>query len=229
MTHPEDYMHSTFKLTTFAALLTACGGTSDPSVIAPIEGGPPEDVPLEDAAAPRDAGAVDAAPPPVALPPARDDRIDPIEVGRSWTYNVKVLGIYPACSSGVFTSTAVEQSVIEGKAAIHVQSLCEKAGVFKYSIDGDRVLSHFGGEWRVSLETPVAEGHEWSDGYRSYEWKSEGTFVSAAGTFKDCWSARVVAKFDSYTLFCRGVGPVKWHYEDGFGNGYEALLVAKSF
>jgi hypothetical protein len=30
-------------------------------------------------------------------------------------------------------------------------------------------------------------------------------------------------------ILCRGVGPVKWHYEDGLGNGYEAVLTAKNF
>lgn len=223
-------MHNTPVRTALAALLAACGGTADPSVIPPTDAGSIADAGSERDESPREGGAAhDGAIPPPAPPAVADDRIDPIEVGRSWTYNVKVLGIYPTCSPGVFTSTALEQSTLDGKTAIHVQSLCERAGIFRYSVDGDRVLSHFGGEWRVSLEAPVAEGHEWSDGFRTYEWRAVGRFATAAGTFDDCWSARVIAKFDSYTVFCRGVGPVKWHYEDGFGNGYEAVLVSRSF
>lgn len=101
--------------------------------------------------------------------------------------------------------------------------------MYEYAVDGDRVWSYFAGKWRLSLEAPVREGYTWSDGFRSYSWVSVGTIRNAAGTFEDCWEARVDAWFDSYTVFCRGVGPVKWHYEDGFGNGYEAVLLSKNF
>jgi len=161
--------------------------------------------------------------------PAADTRIDPIEVGRSWTYNVQVLGFYPACSNGVFTSNTLQSSSLDGKTALHVQSLCKDAGVYKYAVEGDRVWAHFGGSWKLSLDAPVVEGHTWSDGLRSYRWDSKGTVTTPAGTFADCWSATTVAAYTSYILLCRGVGPVKWHYEDGLGNGYEAILTAKNF
>jgi hypothetical protein len=160
---------------------------------------------------------------------AGDTRIDPIEVGRAWTYNVTVLGFYPACSSGVFTSNTLESSQLDGKTALHVQSLCDKAGVFKYSVDGDRVYVYLNGSWKISLDSPVVEGHTWSDGFRTYRWESKGSVTTPAGTFADCWSATTVASYTSYLLVCRGVGPVKWHYEDGLGNGYEAVLTAKNF
>jgi hypothetical protein len=159
----------------------------------------------------------------------KDTRIDPIEVGRAWTYNVTVLGFYPACSNGVFVSTTLQSSTLDGKNALHVQSLCENAGVFKYAVDGDRVFAHLGGSWKVSLDSPVVDGHTWSDGLRTYRWDPKGSITTPAGTFADCWSATTVAAYTSYITLCRGVGPVKWHYEDGFGNGYEALLTAKNF
>lgn len=159
----------------------------------------------------------------------KDTRIDPIEVGHSWTYNVTVLGFYPACSNGVFTSNTLQSSQLDGKTALHVQSLCENAGVFKYAVEGDRVYAHLNGSWKLSLDAPVAEGHTWSDGFRDYRWDSKGAITTPAGKFSDCWSATVVAGYTSYTIFCRGVGPVKWHYEDGIGNGYEAVLTAKNF
>lgn len=86
-----------------------------------------------------------------------------------------------------------------------------------------------GGSWKISLDAPVAAGHEWSDGIREYRWESKGSITTPAGTFKDCWSATTVASYTSYIHLCRGVGPVKWHYEDGFGNGYEAVMTAKNF
>lgn len=164
--------------------------------------------------------------------PPKDDRIDPIEVGRAWTYNVTVLGFYPICSNGVFTSNTLTSSMLDGKTALHVQSLCKDAGVFKYAVEGDRVWVHLGGSWKLSLDSPVAEGHTWSDGFRTYRWDKApngGKMTTPAGTFDDCWSATTVAAFTSYITLCRGVGPVKWHYEDGLGNGYEAILTSKNF
>ncbi len=158
-----------------------------------------------------------------------DTRIDPIEVGHSWTYNVQVLGFYPICSNGVFTATALASEMLQGKTAITVQSLCENAGTYKYSVDGDRVNSYIEGGWHLSIDAPVVAGHTWTDGYRDYRWDDIGTMKTPAGTFSDCWSATTVASFTSYIVLCRGVGPVKWHYEDGLGNGYEAILTAKNF
>ena len=183
---------------------------------------------LADAGAGTDgASPTDGGPKPDAT--AKDNRIDPIEVGHAWTYNVTVLGFYPACSNGVFVSNALAQSTVDGKPAVSVQSLCENAGVYKYSVDGDRVYAYLNGQWKTSLDSPVVEGHTWSDGFRTYKWESKGSVTTPAGTFSDCWSATTVASYTSYTLLCRGVGPVKWHFEDGVGNGYEAILTAKNF
>lgn len=159
----------------------------------------------------------------------KDTRIDPIEVGHAWTYNVTVLGYFPACSNGVFVSTTLSTSTVDGKTALSVQSLCENAGVYKYSVDGDRVYAYLNGAWKTSLDAPVADGHTWSDGYLNYKWESRGSVTTPAGTFADCWSATTVASYTSYIVLCRGVGPVKWHFEDGLGNGYEAIMTAKNF
>lgn len=214
----------------------ACGGSDGSGVLAPAPGTSASDAsadgevaidPFADAAT-SDAGLVthgDASA-DAALP---DDRIDPIAVGHAWTYDVTVLGIYPACANGVFVSSTLSSSTLSGKTALSVQSLCKNAGVFQYSVDGDRVFSYVNGSWKTSLDSPVAQGHTWSDGFRTYAWESKGTVTTPAGTFSDCWSATAKVSFSSYTVFCRGVGPVKWHYEDGFGNGYEAILTAKSF
>jgi hypothetical protein len=159
----------------------------------------------------------------------KDTRIDPIEVGHAWTYNVTVLGFFPACSNGVFVSNTLATSTVDGKTALSVQSLCENAGVYKYSVDGDRVYAYLNGAWKTSLDSPVADGHTWSDGFLTYKWESKGSVTTPAGTFGDCWSATTVASYTSYIVLCRGVGPVKWHFEDGVGNGYEAVMTAKNF
>jgi len=227
-------MRLLFALTGLGLGLVACGGSDGGGVLSALptsddggtDAGERGTDPLvdggTDSSTPTDGGGkTDAAP--------KDNRIDPIEVGHAWTYNVTVLGFYPACSNGVFVSNTLSQATLDGKTALSVQSLCENAGVFKYSVDGDRVYAYLGGSWKTSLDSPVVEGHTWSDGFRTYKWESKGSVTTPAGTFTDCWSATAVAAFTSYTVLCRGVGPVKWHYEDGLGNGYEATLTAKNF
>lgn len=155
--------------------------------------------------------------------------IDPIDVGNAWTYDVTVLGWYPICSSGRHTATALEAVRVGGKNGVRVQSLCDRAGTYVYAAEGDRVWSWYAGAWRRSLDAPVRAGHAWSDDYFDYTWERVGTVTVPAGTFKSCWSAKKLTRYPSYTVFCRGVGPVHWHYEDGFGNGYDAVLRSKNF
>ena len=48
-----------------------------------------------------------------------------------------------------------------------------------------------------------------------------------AGTYSDCFEADVQDEPAYYAVtFCRGVGPVKWHYRDASQNGYDATLTA---
>jgi hypothetical protein len=227
-----------FFVLTAAMVLVGCGGSEsggvfDPNASFTPDGGvevsdsgtePPPDA-GSDSGKPKtdggDAGNGDAA--------VKDNRIDPIEVGHAWTYNVTVLGFFPACSNGVFVSNTLQSSSVEGKTALHVQSFCPNAGVVKYAVEGDRVYSYIAGDWKTSLDSPVTQGHTWSDGFLDYKWEKKSSITTPAGTFSDCWSATTVASYTSYILLCRGVGPVKWHYEDGFGNGYEAVLTAKNF
>ncbi len=225
-----SYREACLFLLCGSACATGCSGSSaepvsdrDAGALLDSSADSNRDAPRDDASVLADGGA-DAT-----TPPAGDRRIDPIELGRTWTYDVKVLGFFPACSAGTSTATVVEQSMLDGKTAFHVQSFCKAAGVFQYAVDGDRVFVHVGGAWIVALDAPVAEGRTWSDGLLTYRWRSKGTVTTPAGTFTECWAAETVASYTSYTVLCRGVGPVEWHYEDGSGNGYEAILVSKNF
>lgn len=213
-----------------------CGGSSGADVPAP--GAPPGQGTTE--AAPGPSTGTTTEPPastptpnppanPPATPPAKDRRIDPIEVGREWTFDVKVLGYYPLCKNGTYKAVGEKAEPVDGKQAVYVSSFCPSAPGFHYSVDGDNVWSHYLGDWISSLQAPVQAGHTWTDGYLDYEWESQGTVTVPAGTFDECWSATTVASYTSYILLCRGVGPVRWHYEDGWGNGYDATLVKKNF
>ena len=56
------------------------------------------------------------------------------------------------------------------------------------------------------------------------------TITVGAGTFDNCFEADVQDEATYYAVtFCRGIGPVKWHYRDTTGNnGYDAVLTAKN-
>ena len=156
-----------------------------------------------------------------------DTRIDPIEVGRTWTYDVKMIGSYPPCPSGTHVSKAVSSQTLDGKTAISVSSLCANAGEFQYAVEGDRVFAYFDAKWRLSLDAPVEPGHAWSDGFFTYEWQKAPSFPLSSETLVDCYrAAKTKVSYESSTVFCRGVGPVRWHYDDGLGNGYDALLTS---
>lgn len=228
-----------FALAASASLVSvfvACGGTA--GALLPDGDGGAATTPGSDAAVGVDADAIDGAAPidgstkndAIAdAASAKDERLDPIEVGRAWTYNVQVLGFYPSCENGLGVATTLSKTTKKGKTAFQVQSLCKDAGTFEYAVEKDRVYYWLDNEWHLATDEPVQAGHEWTDGYYDYVWEDEGTVTVAAGTFDHCFTARRKVDYDSFTTFCRGVGPVHWHFEDGFGNGYDAVLASKSF
>lgn len=169
--------------------------------------------------------AIDAAKSPDAAPV--DDRIDPIELGRSWTYDVTIIGTYPLCKSGTNTGRVLGTKVVGARDSFQVQSFCPGAGTSSYALDGDRVHVYYGGAWLLALDSPVSKGHSWSNGAVELEWEGLGSQTVPAGTFADCWNARQKDS-ENFTTFCRGVGPVHWHYLDSAvgGNGYDAVLTA---
>jgi len=185
-----------------------------------------------DAATSADGGGQDAAPETDASSGedgGLDDRIDPVALGHVWTYDVTVLGTYPACVAGTHSATVLNEEMLGGRQAFQVESFCPSAGSFFYALDGDRVFTWVAMTWVLSLDTPVSAGHTWSNGVDSFTWQAVPTVTVPAGTFTNCWSAVEQVSYPTYTVFCRGVGPVHWHYEDGQGNGYEAVLSSKNF
>jgi hypothetical protein len=227
--------HSSLVLGCGVAMLVACGGSTSKvsgAATQPDAGG-------DDAAATADAPVeVDAetAPDVVTVQPeagaedaAADERIDPIEVGRSWTYDITDFGTYPLCPAGVHSGTALATAMMDGKQAIEVQSACANAGAAYYVVDGDLVQVAVSGAWLTALATPVQEGQTWSEGSESFTWHSAGTVTVPAGTFDDCWSATQNVAYSAYAIFCRGVGPVRWYTKDAQGDGYDAELTAKNF
>jgi hypothetical protein len=218
--------YTSIKYSLVAACVACSGNDSSPLIAAsPFDGGVVSTPDASDdgpVVAPSDAGvALDAA---VDAPDASiDNRIDPIKLGGSWTYNVSIIGTYPICKSGSQTAAVLSQKTVSGKAAFQVQSFCPGAGTNSYFVDGDRVELYYGGAWVLSLDAPVTQGHTWTDGLYTYVWNRVGATTVPAGTFTDCWDAKHQGGVN-YTRFCRGVGAVQWHYVDASGNGYDAVL-----
>jgi hypothetical protein len=179
------------------------------------------------AAAREASAALDAvAPQPEA---GADERIDPIEVGRRWTYAITELGSYPLCPAGTHTGGALEAATVAGKQAIEVQSACANIAPAYYAVDGDLVQVDVDGAWLTSLASPVQDGLTWSRGAESFTWHSVAPVTVPAGTFDDCWSATQNVTYAAFAVFCRGVGPVRWYTKDAEGNGYDAELTGKNF
>jgi hypothetical protein len=215
---------SIFSAVMALATLVGCsgGGASvggDPTPGDPDSATPPV---TEDGAVPDSAPKPDAETTPDA---GVDNRIDPIALGRTWTYDVTIIGTYPLCKAGTNTGRVLGEKVVGGKQAFQVQSFCPGAGTSSYAVDGDKVEVYYANAWILSLDSPVAEGHTWTDGLTTYVWEKVGKLTVPAGTYEDCWKARPQIG-PSYTTFCRGVGPVRWHFVDATGNGYDATLTA---
>lgn len=209
-----------------AAFLAACSG--DGAGIGDAEQTDASLPPADGAPGPQDAVAADS-PLPVdgsSKPDAAEDnRIDPIELGRSWTYDVSIIGTYPLCKAGSNKGQVLGSKIVGGKTSFQVQSFCPGAGTSSYAVMGDRVEIYYANTWVLSLDAPVQEGHTWTDGVYTYGWEKVGAMTVPAGTFNDCWKAKPTIG-TSYTTFCRGVGPVRWHFVDATGNGYDATLTA---
>jgi len=155
--------------------------------------------------------------------------IDPIVVGNKWTYDVTEVGYYPLCP----TAKASEAEVVratprDGRQAYEVTSFCKPVGSVYYAEEGDVVYWDYSGAWVLVIDAPVADGHTWTNGVTSYGWHGLGSVTVPAGTFSDCWKAQDTLG-PTYTVLCRGVGPVIWSYRDAQGNGYDATLTAKNF
>jgi hypothetical protein len=50
--------------------------------------------------------------------------------------------------------------------------------------------------------------------------------VGCSGSDSSIAPETPVTPGDAYATFCRGIGPVRWHFVEQSGNGYDATLTA---
>jgi len=158
-----------------------------------------------------------------------DERLYPLAVGRSWTYEVGAVGAGAVCAPGTYSEEVLGTTSVGGREAFEVAGWCSAVGTNYLASDGDKVEVYYNGGWIVVLDTPVEEGHTWtSTGPVVYTWKQEGAVTVPAGTFDDCWRREQQVSYTAYTIYCRGVGAVIDYSQDLAGNGWDARLSASS-
>ena len=167
---------------------------------------------------------------------ANDDRILPLEVGRTWTFERKLLdSSQPGDCESPLEASVPFKVKLRGAEGYDYHPVCA-VGVSYYTfIDGDDVwvystATNLGAESAlIYAQSPVEEGHSWNysqSAEGSYVWHSEGEVTVKAGTFDRCWRRSVSEDAESYAILCRGVGPVLIH--NVFGN-FQLELAEKNF
>ena len=163
-----------------------------------------------------------------------DNRIDPLEIGRTWTFNVTPTdgGIANGgCAAGTQTSTVIGPGIAQdGLATVRYQPLCDNFLVDAL-VQGDKVIAFpvdGGAATGVVLDAPVEEGHTWNYGGTGLQfvWHSVGTLSVPAGQFSDCWARAYVTGSQSRFIYCRGVGLTEL---DDAEFRYRAVLTSKNF
>jgi hypothetical protein len=150
----------------------------------------------------------------------------PLVVGKVWSYKVTAIGNGGACGAGNSDQKITKEEMLDGKQAFTVTSWCAGAGDGKFAAGtGDEVFYRYNNMWQTILSGTVSDGAEWTFQGLKYKWKKEGTVTVTAGKFDDCWSAVRGDIATVYDTYCRGVGAVRHHNEQG-GNGFDAELTA---
>lgn len=157
-----------------------------------------------------------------------DERLYPLDVGRTWTYDVT--STYASCPAGMRDTRVVAATTTEGRPTFEVQGFCGLTG--HTSIDGDRVDEYFDWGptgWMRALDEPVAAGHTWTTTNGSATFTMTYSDAGTVGSYTDCWKVTQNVSYTTYWIYCRGVGLVRYEMIDLGGGTIRAELRAKSF
>jgi hypothetical protein len=194
-------------------------GTADGGALVPDGGTLGADAGPADAGSPSDSGFMgnDAGSSDGGLP--RPSTLWPFAVGYRWTYYGS--GSCP----GISTKTIVSDNPLAGRPAFQLDGCAGIQVTYAPVQDGgDEVDVNQGGGWTPLIDPVLVEGHSWSYYVGTFTWHKEGTVITDAGTFSDCWTAVPSSSTLSKNTYCRGVGPV--HYSAYY---LEQWLVSKNF
>ena len=186
------------------ALLAACGG--DPGHIA------------DGVDAPAGSGSGSGS----------DDRLYPLEVGRTWTYDIT--STYPSCPAGQHDMQVTASGTTDGRATFDVTGFCGLAA--PTSVVGDVVESYFDWGptgWMRVLDEPVAANHTWTTTNGSATFTMTYSDAGTVAGHDGCWKVTQNVQYTTYWIYCRGVGMVEYDLVDLAGGTIHAELRSKSF
>ena len=161
------------------------------------------------------------------------EKLYPIAVGNTWTYDVAAVGAGSVCAPGSHSQSVTGgPTTLDGKQAYDMTSFCTGvSGTSQVAPDpaSDAIAIYYSGQWLTFIDMPLTDGHTWSYFNSSYTWQRETSVTVPAGTFTDCWTAKQNVRYTAYLTYCRGVGMVRSYSADLSGAGWDAKLSSKSF
>jgi hypothetical protein len=172
----------------------------------PDEGG---DDTTTDAADDGDAGArADAA---SAMDSAIvDDRLQPFEVGRRWTYaRITLDGGSDAACMGSLESSISKTVTRDAGVGYEYLPTCFMGSVQMF-LEGDDIWAYVNSASRPIhyAASPVEAGVTWSSEGTQYAWEAQDKVEVPAGSFGRCIRRTASSAPGNYIVFCRGVGLV---------------------
>jgi hypothetical protein len=157
-----------------------------------------------------------------------DDRLYPLEVGRSWTYDVT--STYPSCPGGQRETRVLGAATMDGRPTLQVRSFCGLAGTT--SVSGNRVEEYYDWGptgWMRALDEPVVAGHTWTTTNGSATFTMSYSPAGTVNGYSDCWKVSQNVAYTSYWIYCRRIGLVRYEIVDLAGGTIRAELRAYSF
>jgi hypothetical protein len=142
---------------------------------------------------------------------ARDDRLQPLEVGRRWTYRrVAIDGGADAACEGSLESSVTKLVMRDAAVGYEYLPTCFGATKVQMFLSGDDIWAYVGSALAPVqyAASPVEAGVSWDGGSIQYVWEAQDTVTVPAGTFDRCIRRTGAVDKSGYLVLCRGVGLV---------------------
>jgi hypothetical protein len=165
-----------------------------------------------------------------------DDRLLPLEVGRTWVYRQSAIDpMQPitGCLNTLEGSVTKRATVAAepGKSGYDYHPSCISGFSVYVFIDGDDIRGYGSGDASSTpfryASPPVEDGSSWYSprDQLTFTWRDAGILTVPAGTFDRCWR-RVPSGSADYIVVCRGVGLVRSYVSE---DNYMLDLAQKNF
>jgi hypothetical protein len=154
------------------------------------------------------------------------NKLYPLAMGNSWTYNVAAVGAGSICAAGMHEQHVVSANMAGGRAAFQMTNFCSGvSATYDYAPGSDdEVDFYYQTSWLTLVDPTLTEGHMWPYFNTSYHWHRETSITVPAGTYTDCWTAVQDVSYSASLTYCRGVGLVRSYSSDLNNSGWDAKL-----